>query len=280
MPFLELFDETLDINSSENYAMTVQVSQDGVAFCILDTIRNKFILLRSFEPDNGKYFNQDMIRDILIKDDFLTRKYRRVKVVMPAQKFTVVPAQLYDPGKKDEYFSFNHIQGEGNTILSNRVSDPDSYLLFQVQKSLADIIDSYYPDYLVLHQIKPLLNHIAHNRKSVTGNYIHLHTEREFFNLIIFDQNIMKLCNAYKYRNTTDIMYFTLNALRTLGIGQEETIHLSGNTEKFDSLYSSLSMYIRDLKYSVPAGNFTFSYVFDDSSRHRFLNLFTSINCE
>ena len=48
MPFLELFDETLDINSTENYELSVQVSPDGFPFCLLDTIRNKYVLLRSF----------------------------------------------------------------------------------------------------------------------------------------------------------------------------------------------------------------------------------------
>ncbi len=56
MPFLELFDETLDINSTENYELSVQVSTDNLSFCILDTLRNKFVLLRSYESvGNSKY---------------------------------------------------------------------------------------------------------------------------------------------------------------------------------------------------------------------------------
>ena len=65
MPFLELFDETLDINSTENYELSVQVSPDGFAFCLLDTIRNKFVLIRSFEPEENKYFNADKVNEIL-----------------------------------------------------------------------------------------------------------------------------------------------------------------------------------------------------------------------
>ena len=57
MPFLELFDETLDINSTENYELSVQVSPEGLSFCILDSIRNKFVLIRSFEAEENKYFN-------------------------------------------------------------------------------------------------------------------------------------------------------------------------------------------------------------------------------
>jgi hypothetical protein len=280
MPFLELFDETLDINSTENYELSVQVSQDGFAFCLLDTIRNKFVLLRSFEPEESKYFNADKINEILTKDDFLNKRYRKVNAVMPSARFTIVPAPLFDPGKKDEYFTFNHLSNDGNIIISNKLNDPDSFLVFSVFRSFVDLLGSFHPGVIPYHQVKPLLNYISHSRKSVNGNYIHIHVEREFFNLIIFEHNLMKFCNSFKYRNITDILYFALNVFRNLGINQEETIHLSGLTEKYDDLSSNFSLYIRSVKFAEPAGNFTFSYVFNDTDLHRFLNLFSLVNCE
>jgi hypothetical protein len=280
MPFLELFDETLDINSTENYELCLQVNPDGVSFCLLDTIRNKFVLIRSFEPDENKYFNADKINDLICKDDFLSRRYRKVNLVMPSPRFTIVPAPLFDPGKKDEYFTFNHLMNEGSTIISNKLNDPDAFLVFSSPGAIVDLLSSFYPGVLPYHQVKPLLNHISYSRKSVNGNYIHIHVEREFFNLIIFDHNLMKLCNSFKYRNITDILYFALNAFRNLGIDQEETIHLSGHTEKYDDLSSNFSIYVRNIKFAEPSGNFTFSYVFNDTALHRFLNLFSLINCE
>jgi hypothetical protein len=106
-----------------------------------------------------------------------------------------------------------------------------------------------------------------------------MNIERDFFNLIIFDQTQMKFCNTFRYRNITDILYFALNVFKNLGISQEETVHLSGRTEKYDDLSSNLGMYVRSLRYAWPAGPFTFSYVFNDASLHRYLNLYSSVNC-
>jgi len=280
MPFLELFDETLDINSTENYELSIQVSPDGFSFCLLDTIRNKFVLIRSFEPEENKYFNAVKIKELLNKDDFLTRQYKKVNLVMPSPKFTLVPAPLFDPGKKDEYFTFNHITDKNSTIIANKLSDPDSFLVFSVSKSIYDLITSIYSGIYPYHHIKPLFNHISHSRKSVHGNYIHIHVERDFFNLIIFNYNILKFCNTFNYRNISDILYFVLNVFKNMDIKQEETIYFSGLTEKYDDLSSGFSMYIRNIKFAEPAGNFTFSYVFNDSELHRFLNLFSVVNCE
>jgi hypothetical protein len=132
MPFLELFDETLDINSTENYELSIQVSPDGLSFCLLDSIRNKFIMMRSFGAEENKFFNAEKIDELLHKDDFLTRRYKKVAYVMPSSKFTLVPSPLYDPGKKTEYFTFNHILEEDNSILADKSNDPDAYLVFQI----------------------------------------------------------------------------------------------------------------------------------------------------
>ena len=113
------------------------------------------------------------------------------------------------------------------------------------------------------------------------GNYICVHVERDFFNLIYFrQQSCLKFCNSFTYRNISDILYHVMNAFKKLDINQEETIHLSGLTERYDDLSSGLSLYVRNIKFAEPAGNFTFSYVFNDAELHRFINLFTLTNCE
>lgn len=280
MPFLELFDETLDINSTENYELAIQLSPDGLSFCLLDTIRNKFVLMRAFEAEENKYFNTDKINELITKDDFLTKKYKKVSVITPTQKFTLVPAPLFDPGKKDEYFTFNHIREEGSHIIANKLSDPDLYFVFSLSKPLSDLVNYFYPGVHPWHHIKPLFDHISHSRKSINGNYIHIHVEREYFNLIIFKNNLLKFCNTYTYRNISDILYYVLGVFKKLDIKQEETIFFSGLTEKYDDLSSNFSIYVRNLKFAEPTGNFTFSYVFNDSDLHRFINLFSVVNCE
>jgi hypothetical protein len=280
MPFLELFDETLDINSTENYELSIQAGSDGLSFCLLDTIRNKFVLIRSFSAEENKHFNADKINELLHNDDFLTRRYKKVNCVMPSPKFTMVPSPLYDPGKKVEYFTFNHTPGEEAIILADKVNDPDAFLVFSVSKSISEVINAHYPRVFIHHHIKLLLDHTSQARKSVIGNYIHVHIERDFFNLIVFNNNILKFCNSFFYRNISDILYYVLNTFKNLGIKQEETLHLSGQTEKYDDLSSSFSLYIRNIKFAEPSGSFTFSYVFNDTELHRFLNLFTVVNCE
>ncbi len=165
-------------------------------------------------------------------------------------------------------------------ILSNKIDDPDAFLLFAEFTSFTDLIRNFFPDAQACHHIKPLLRHASHERKNTTGYYIHIHIERDFFNLIVFDNNSLKLCNTFVYRNISDILYYVLNVFKNLDINQEETIHFSGQTGKYDDLTSNFSIYIRHVIFAIPAGSFTFSYVFNDLELHRYLNLLTLVNCE
>lgn len=280
MAFLELFDETLDINSTENYELAVQAGPDGFSFCLLDSLRNKFVLIRSFEPEDNKYYSAEIVNELIDKDDFLTRNYRKTRVIMPASKFTLVPAPLYDPAKKDEYFTLNHKHEENRRIISNKITDPDAYVISSVSASLHDLLLNVYPAVHPCVHIYPLFNHISAVRKAVSGNYIHVHVERDYFNLIIFTDSQLKFCNTYFYRNVSDILYFVLNVFTRLGIKQEETIYFSGLTEKYDDLTSGFSIYVKNIKFSEPKGTFTFSYVFNEIGLHKFLNLFSIFNCE
>jgi hypothetical protein len=279
VPNLELFDETLDINSTANYDLSLQVSHDRFSFCLLDSIRKKFILLRSFNPVDDKRLQTEQIEDIIIKDDFLNRPFKSVKIVLPAAKCTLVPSPLFDPAHKNDYFLFNHLPDENSIILNNKVVNPDTYIVFSVSHSHYDLINNKFPGATIMHHLKPLLVNVPVNRTVPSDKYIQLHIEKDFFNLIFFSEKKLKFCNTFTYRNVSDIIYFVMCTFNNMGIKQEETLFLSGLTEYYDELYTNISEYIGSVKFAEPSGSSTYSYVFNDIGLHKFLNLFNATNC-
>lgn len=280
MPLLEHYDETLDINSTENYKLTVQLGSDDLSLSILDTLRNKFILIRSYEPDTGTGFDKAKMEEIISRDDFLTRHFKKVYIVIPSPKSTLIPSPLYEDTRKDDYFRFNFSPGEGCIVLMNRINEPDANLIFAVSESITGLVQNYWPGIQPVHHLKPLLQAITVSRRSQYGNYIHVHLENDFFNMIIYNQNSLKFCNTFNYHSLSDIQYYVFYVMKRLNISQEEIIHFSGKTEKYDRMVHDFSKYARNVRFAEPSGNFTFSYVFSEMIQHRYYNLFTVINCE
>ncbi|MFP4019583.1 MAG: DUF3822 family protein, partial [Bacteroidales bacterium] len=42
-------DETLDLNRSSSYILSIQIYLNGFSFSILDTVRNKYSLLKHYD---------------------------------------------------------------------------------------------------------------------------------------------------------------------------------------------------------------------------------------
>jgi hypothetical protein len=279
MSFSELFDETLDINSTGNYILSIQANLDGFYFCLLDSLRNKFVLFRSYEPDEDGKFTVEDIKKICSDDDFLMRSYAGVKTIVPSPRSTLIPSQLYNPSGKDDYFEFNHFTHDGETIRANRLIHPDAFLLYSADNELIDFLSERFGGTEPAHHLKPLLYQILSGKEASAGSRLHLHVERDFINVIHISEGNLILCNTYPYRNTSDLMYYLLYVAKKAGLHGNSTLYVSGTTVRFDEIWSGLSEYIRNIKYGIPEGKFLFSYLFNEELLHRHFNLFSIVSC-
>jgi len=279
MPKLELYDETLDINSTENYELSVQVSSDDISFCILDTLRNKFVMLRSYEPEDNSRFDPYRLNEIIRKDDFLTRKFRKINIITPTSRSTLVPGPLFEDSRKEEYLDFNQKMNDRERVMISKLKNSDIYTIFSLQEGFADLLKGLFPEGNIMHSLKPLFQYVHFNRRS-TGNNVHIHFEKDYFDTVIFDPNELKFCNTFHFKSRSDIEYFVLYVLKKMNVRQDETVYLSGKTQEKEALLHGFSHYLTDVRFALPQGNYTFSYVLSEAELHRFLLLFSAVNCE
>lgn len=280
MPFLELFDETLDINSTGNYELSVKASTDELSFCILDTLRNKFVLLRSYEPEDNSRFDPFRLSEIIKRDDFLIRKFKKTNIITPSSKSTLVPAPLFDDSKKDEYLRFNLTSLNGEKVLTSKLSDPDIFIIYSFNEGIINVLNTSFPGCRFMHQLNPLLNYINFTRRSAGSNSVHVHLEGDYMNIVIFDQSTLKFCNTFHYKTISDIQYFVMYVLRRMNINPGETIYFSGRMVNQSEILHGLAQYLSSVRFAIPPDNPTLSYVFNETELHRFLLLFIAVSCE
>jgi len=280
MAFNELFDETLDINSTANYKLSIQVSLDGFYFSLLDILRNKFVLYRSYEPADDSQFSFDDISKVLREDDFLGRSFSSVIISAPSPKATIIPAALYDPAGRNDYLSLNSEIGKSEVVRLNRLTYPDAYLIFSVNSDIAAVMAGSFPAAEPVHHLKPLLYNLLLANIAQSEAALHLHVEKSFINMVCLDGNKVKLCNTFEYRSISDLLYYVLFVADKAGVVPgKSTITTSGATTRFDEIWTSVTGHFRSVKYSRPHVKALFSYVFNEELLHRHLNLFTLNDC-
>ncbi|MBS0009846.1 MAG: DUF3822 family protein [Bacteroidales bacterium] len=276
----ELFDETLDINSTNNYEISIQLGLNGFSFCLLDKLRNRFVMFRDYKISGTEQGLAYEIKDIVEHDEFLKRQYRKYRMVYNLERSTIVPASLYDPAIKNEYFRLNHKLDDNYLVSNNRLNKPDAYLLFGIKKDIFDLSCKLFPDASLNHQVKPLLESSFRQARKIKDQYIRVHFDQGFFTLIIVKDDDLQFFNTFRVRNDSDILYYLLNSFNRLNIPAERVVYLSGSISKFDELYNHMLRFIKTMKLALPEGDFSMSYIFDEMASHQYCNLFNIVNCE
>ncbi len=277
---LEYFDETLDINATDNYDLTVEISEAAISLAILDLLRGKYVMLRHYSfPNHGEDIIKT-INDVVSSDDFLRKHYRKVFLITPTLKSTIVPSPLFDPSLNSEYFSFNHTENDNSGIFSNTLSNPGANVIFSPLRGLGDIITSAWPGVTPWHHIKPLLCHAFTSCRSSDERYIQLHIEKDFITVIVIEKQKLIFCNSFKCSAPGDINYFLFNIFNKTSVKNGETLNVSGSIEPYGELHLSILNFTEAIKFSSPLMKFSLSYVMNELPLYRWLNLFTAASCE
>lgn len=275
----ELFDETLDINSTQNYEISIQVSLDGFSFCLLDILRDRFVMLRDYRLSSKGLSDPSGIRKIISGDEFLGREYRKYRILFATGQSTLVPSALFDPALKDHFFTINYTLDDQHTVVNNKISQPDAFLLFDIDRKILDTMITAFPEASVSHHVRPLLHSSFANSSETSGHHIRLHIEETFFNLIIITGGKLTFFNSFRYRNATDLLYFSMKVLDQHGIGTESELFLSGAVEQGDELFNALRKYVKEIKFAGQVTAHSLSYIFESVWLHRYINLLNITGC-
>jgi len=277
---LELLDETLDINATDNYDLTLELSEEGVSLAVLDLLRGKYVMLRHYPLEVPSDSSVRTHSEIIDSDDFLKRHYRKVFIITPSLLYTMVPSPVYEPRLKDEYFRFNHHVTDDTKVFSNSMTFPDAVVLFAPGNELCETIATHWRDVTPWHHTKPLLQNVFAASRASEERYIHLHFDKSFITVIISEKRNLTFCNSFACQVNTDAAYFLFNVLDRKGIKNDEEIHVSGTIEPYSEGHIALLSFAENVKFASPVTRKSYSYVMNEVHLHRWLNLFTAASCE
>ena len=277
---LELIDETLDINATDNYDLTLELSEDGVSLAVLDLLRGKYVMLRHYPHEEESLSASRYFSDIVNSDDFLRRRYRKVFIVVPSLNATLIPAAVYETGLREDYFRLNFASADPGLVVSNALQFPDAVVLFSPSKDVTDSISARWRDVSPWHHTKPLLSHVSAVCRSNDGCYVHLHFEKDFVTVITAEKRNLTFCNSFAISSPQDGAYYLFSVLDRNNIRHDETIYVSGAVEPYGEAHISLLSFSQNVRFASPVIRHGFSYVMNEVQLHRWLNLFTAASCE
>ena len=282
MQSFAFIDETLDINLTQSYQLSIQLSLNGLSFCILDPVRNKFIALQHTSFNTELIFDDYLngIEDYLRKTDLLNHKYKTVKLIWVSNKNTLIPSTLFAIDNLKKYFEFNQTINDLDEIHYTELKYSNAYSVFVIPNQIATIFVREYPNISFYNQQIPAIEQALFRHHSGTFK-VFVNVEDEFFDLLITQNGKLLLYNNFLYKNEIDMLYYIIYSFEQFKLNPESTdLILSGIISKNSKEYLKLKEYIRQIKFEKLSEEYSYSYTFNKVPHHFFNNLFNIALCE
>lgn len=282
---ISLTDETLNINSTSAYLLSMQAGMEGFSYCILDANRNKFIALRhipfTFDDINSDGFCSQ-VTDIIDSDEYLNCKYKGVKFILNTPKSTLIPAPLFDKENLLEYFKFNHTYNETETLHYNNLKNTEACNVFSLPYNLVDTIYMRFANAKLYHQSTPFIeNNLIKYKSKGSKQKVFVNIYPSFFDILVLQSSRMQLYNTFPYKTADECTYFIMYIYDQLKLDPETTeLLLSGDIAKNSDLHFRIKKFVRNIQFEKLNDSFTYSYIFNDVLSGFFVNLININRCE
>lgn len=279
----ELIDETFDINITQQYHISIQVSLSGYCFSVLDLRRNKYILMKNyfFPEDASADQIAGQLRSLHEKDEFLQRDYQSVYVMFISERSTLVPLPLFEGNKVDNYFAFNHGLESFEQVRYNKLKQTDAVNLYTIFREFEKLISERFSNAKFFHQLTTFIEKaLMDNKNSKDAYKVFINVHREFFDIIAIHHGKLELSNSFRYKTESDFTFFILYVFDQLKINPEETVvTICGELSKDAQQTQLLKTFVKDVNFEKYSTQSLYSYTLANIPAHRFFNLLNLYHC-
>ena len=282
---IDMIDETFDVSQSENYHLSIQIEQDNVSFCVLNTVIKKYIVLRNYPlPDidhlsilDYKSFLKEC-KSIFENDDMLRLKYKSSSNLWISSRCTLVPEYLFDDEEAGSYMAFNNGAVADEQVMQNRIKDARLYNVFSYPTTLTAWLKEYQPNIRFFHHATPFIKSVVSDMSASGKAVLAVYSYAGNMDVMVVQNGKLMFYNTFQTSNVNDMIYYLTLVSNTLKIDMLSTkLIFFGNDKR---IAAKLEKYVNRVVECGPTNVVTYSHYISDTFRKDFINLFNLYGCE
>lgn len=289
LPAINRIDALFRESDLGNYYLSLQVGEKSFAFCILDSVSNKYIGLGEMRLPVTKTAGETEIK--LPFDAFLAKvmaalpvlkhKFKSTKVIWEGPKYTLVPPGLFEETARDDLLSFNVPPDPREMTFHDLVPGLQIVNVYSIPRKEREIIHRLFRVDQLTHLSSVLIESIYQNyRAELARPRVFIHVRETHFDLLIMDHATLYFCNTFVYHRPEDLLYFTIFTLEQLGFSQEQVeVVLMGKVARNTPLYNLIFKYLRRVEFARRSPGYEYSFVFNEIPAQSYFPLLNLNQC-
>ncbi len=222
--------------------LSILAGVDSSSYLIVDD-ENQMNALRAIVHDKEEQWWRN--------DDRLKHSYRKIRLAWLSERFTIIPARLYEGNKRREYLSSLTQLKDSDAVLADAIPELDIFLVYALDGNKLSDWRRAFIGCRFYHLLTPVLHQLAlHNRQQL-GPMVYAYFRDDLLVVIAIESGQLRFCNAFTCKAANDFLYFTLLAYQQCKWSPSTvSLELLGELTENAAIYKLFYRYFKKIKFS------------------------------
>ena len=240
-----------DDHTTENfYKLSIQVSLNGLSFCVADTLRNTILLSEqlNFGKELSPFEVQRELKEMLRENKVLELNISETVVIHRNNLFSLVPKALFDKDELANYLKFNAKILANDLIEYDEIDSHEIVNVYVPYVNINNYIFDLFGEFEFVHNGTVLLESLLKSNGTSTEPVCFVHVSHQQMDMMVVSRKQLLFYNSFNFQTKEDFIYYILFSLEQLDLDPENVpLRLFGNLEEGDELYSICYEFVRHI---------------------------------
>jgi len=235
--------------------LSIQVSLNGLSFCILNTIENRVIQSENvvFKQELNPYNLLQELQTILENHKIPAQEFAEVIVIHKNSLFSLVPTPLFNPKELESYLNFNTKILANDLLVYEEIENQEIVAVYVPFVNINNYIYDLFGEFTYKHHSTVMVHTLLNNTQPPKEETCYVHVSDKQLDITVIAHKKLLLHNSFLYETKEDFIYYILFTLEQLKLDPENVIlKLFGSIETEDNLYSICYKYIKNITLFIP----------------------------
>ncbi|WP_047244825.1 DUF3822 family protein [Maribacter thermophilus] len=246
----------LDIADKNFKKLSIQVSLNGLSFCVADTVSNKVTKADSklFHEEHNPMTLLKALEKLFHEHTLDQGTFDEVVVIHSNTLFGLVPKPLFNKDELANYLKFNTKVLASDVLAYDELENLDIVNVYVPYMNINNYIYDIFGEFTYMHNgtvlIQSLLNNYGNHKEAVC----YVHVGKKQMDVTVIKQKKLLLYNSFLYETKEDFVYYLLFVLEQLELDTDAvSVKLFGTIEEDDEVYQLCYSYVQNLSIFAPS---------------------------
>jgi len=243
-----------------NKKLSIQVSLNGLSFCILDQQDNKISYFKkiNFEKQLDPIKILSEIELIYEQEDPLNQPVSEVVLLFTNSLFSLVSEPLFDENNAASYLKFNTKILKTDFIAFDKIHK-DIINIYIPYANITNYFFDKYGEFEYRHSLSVLIESLLNITTENNKPKVYLHSHLNSYELVVIENKKLIFANSFEFDTKEDFLYYLLFTAEQLNLDPLKfELVLLGDISKESDEYKMTWNYIKNISFMGPFHSFQF----------------------